>query len=149
MYPLVTGMNLVHVSGLPVSVTEDILRKLFDPFGQVISARVLRDLHGVSLGCGMVEMSCREEVDEILTTKDRISVGGKRPNIWLAKEHNPPQQQTTEVSIRWQCHCTGPAISCRYCKGKGYCEHWIPVFLLSELKGRSYIIKGRRKSKRD
>jgi RNA recognition motif-containing protein len=80
------GMNLVRVSGLPESVTDEHLKALFAPFGFVISARILFNLDGRSLGCGTVEMSSREEVDDILSTKDRISVGGKRPNIWRSRE---------------------------------------------------------------
>ena len=31
---------------------------------------------------GIVEMSCAEDVEEILATKDQIAIGGQRPYIW-------------------------------------------------------------------
>src|SRR6266536_2134185 len=75
-------MLRLHVTGLPVALTDEDLYLLFAPFGTVRSARTIKDSRGRSIGFGIVEMSCLEEVEEILNTKDRISVAGRRPNIW-------------------------------------------------------------------
>ncbi len=77
-------MNRLYVNGLPLEVTDQQMRELFEQFGPVTSARIIRDLDGKSLGFGMVKMSAAEDVEEILTSKDRLAVGGKRPYIWRA-----------------------------------------------------------------
>jgi cold-inducible RNA-binding protein len=48
--------TLFIIDRLPLSVTEQQLRKLFEPFGEIRSARVMRDWHGLSLAFGYVEM---------------------------------------------------------------------------------------------
>ena len=79
-------MNKLHVNGLPPEVTDKVLRELFEHFGPVASSKVVRGLDGKSLGFGLVEMSHAHDVVEILTTKDKIAIGGKRPHIWQASE---------------------------------------------------------------
>jgi len=75
-------MNRLHVKGLPPEVTDEHLRVLFAQFGPVMSAMIVRNLEGQSLGLGMVEMRYAEDVQEILTSPDRLTIGGKRPHIW-------------------------------------------------------------------
>jgi RNA recognition motif-containing protein len=82
-------MPRLHVTGLPSTLTEAGLRELFTPFGTVLSAKTIKDSHGDSIGFGIVEMSCVQEVDEILNTKDRISVAGNRPYIWKPPDFVP------------------------------------------------------------
>jgi cold-inducible RNA-binding protein len=75
-------INILHVSGLPRKMKDEDLGRLFTPFGTVLHARLIRNFDGDSIGFGIVEMSSPYEVEEILNTLDRITVGGKRPNIW-------------------------------------------------------------------
>jgi hypothetical protein len=60
---------------------------------------------------GIVEMSFTEDVEEILTTHDRISIGGQRPNIWKATEG-------PTIGQRIKAEYTG--IHLEECKGRWY-----------------------------
>jgi hypothetical protein len=44
---------------------------------------------------GIVEMSHAEDAEEILNTKDRISISGQRPNIW-----KPSEERTLADAIK-------------------------------------------------
>ena len=79
-------MNKLHVNGLPAEITSKDLRALFEQFGPVVSTKIIMGLNRKCLGLGIVEMSFAEDVEEILQSKDRISIGGKRPHIWRAFE---------------------------------------------------------------
>lgn len=88
----------LHVNGLPLSLTDEHLRDLFAAFGTVVSARLVRDMDGKALGFGIVDMSCAEEVDEILNTKDRIAVSGRRPDIWRVPARYLPKIEPVSVA---------------------------------------------------
>ena len=80
-------MNKLHVTPLPPNTTSQHLRDLFARVGPVVAATVIKDGKGNCI-MGIVEMSCPEDVEEILSTKDRIAIGGQRPYIWRpAGEH--------------------------------------------------------------
>lgn len=52
----------IYVGNLSFDVTEDDLQKAFEAFGQVESAKVIRDMHtGMSRGFGFVEMPTETE----------------------------------------------------------------------------------------
>ena len=51
----------LFVEGFPESFTDQQLYDLFVPFGQVLSARVIRGHRGESLRFGFVEMASEEE----------------------------------------------------------------------------------------
>ena len=51
----------LFVDGFPTSCTDQQLYDLFVPFGQVLSARVIRGHRGESLRFGFVEMASEEE----------------------------------------------------------------------------------------
>ncbi len=57
------GSNLnIHVGNLAREVTEEELRRTFEPFGQVAAVRIVTDRYsGVSKGFGFVEMSDKAE----------------------------------------------------------------------------------------
>ena len=80
-------MNRLHVTPLPPKMTSRHLHELFARIGPVVGAKVIKDANGNCI-MGIVEMSCAEDVEEILATKDRISIGGQRPYIWkVADKH--------------------------------------------------------------
>ena len=94
-------MQKLHVTSLPPSLTSHNLRVIFERIGPVRRAKIVKDRDGHCI-MGVVEMSFAEDVEEILTTKDRISIGGRRPNIWKAR-----------VSEPWNCareKCAGARI---------------------------------------
>ena len=136
-------MAILYVSSLPKGVTEAALKDIFSPFGHVIAARVLYNSEGCSLGCGVVTMLHKEEVDEILATKDRISVAGKRPNIWRGHDVPKRARQSMELLLQWPCKCEDTKC-CPECGGKSYVERWTPIEFLPYLRGFSYVIRGRR-----
>jgi hypothetical protein len=103
-------MNKLHVTSLPPNMTDQDLRDVFERIGPVLHAKVVNDSKGNCI-VGVVEMSFGEDVEEILTTTDRISVGGRRPNIWKVAEDSTIGQR-----IRMQY--TG--IHLEECKGRWY-----------------------------
>jgi RNA recognition motif-containing protein len=72
----------IHISGLPFSCTNAQLRRIFVPFGTVELAQVLKDAYGHSLGLGVVQMSCPEEVEHIFSAQQLFEVAGTHLNIW-------------------------------------------------------------------
>ena len=72
----------LHVLGLPEELREDTLLRLFGRFGIVKSARIVTDPRGNSLRMGLVQMSRVSEVKEILKTRNRLQVQGKRLMVW-------------------------------------------------------------------
>jgi RNA recognition motif-containing protein len=72
----------IHINGLPFSFSNAQLRQIFVPFGAVESAQVVRDADGHSLGLGVVQMSCPEEVEHIFSAQQLFQVEGKHLDIW-------------------------------------------------------------------
>ena len=103
-------MHKLHVTSLPPNITAQNLREVFERIGPVVHAKVVSDRNGNCI-VGAVEMSCAEDVEEILTTQDRISIGGRRPNIWKATEH-------PTIGQRIKAEYTG--IHLEECKGRSY-----------------------------
>ena len=103
-------MNKLHVTSLPPNTTEQDLRHVFERIGSVLHAKVVNDRNGNCV-VGVVEMACSEDVEEILTSTDRISIGGRRPNIWKATEEST-------IGQRIKAEYTG--IHLEECKGRWY-----------------------------
>lgn len=82
----------IHISGLPFFFTNVQLRQIFVPFGVVEIAQVLRDACGHSLGLGVVQMSCPEEVEHIFSAQQLFEVEGKHLDIW-----EPPDPECTQI----------------------------------------------------
>lgn len=72
----------IHISGLPFFCTNAQLRRIFVPFGVVESVEVLRDACGHSLGLGIVQMSCPEDVEHIFSAQQLFEIEGKHLDIW-------------------------------------------------------------------
>jgi len=79
-------VSTVHISELPFFCTNAQLRQIFVPFGIVESVQVLRDAYGHSLGLGIVQMSCPEEVEHIFSAQQLFEIEGKHMNIWEPPE---------------------------------------------------------------
>jgi RNA recognition motif-containing protein len=77
----------IYVGNLSREVTEDELRKAFEPFGQVTSVNIIKDRYsGESRGFGFVEMSTKTEAQAAInglngtSMKERtLSVSEARP----------------------------------------------------------------------
>jgi RNA recognition motif-containing protein len=76
------GKQVLYVNGLPLTLTDRQFGELFESFGTVLSARLIRNLDGESMGFGIIEMSRLEEVQEIINTNSHITIEGHHPMIW-------------------------------------------------------------------
>ena len=83
----------IHVSGLSYFCTDDKLRQAFIPFGTVVLAQVLRDECGHSLGLGVVQMACSEDVARVFNEHQRFEVSGSRVDLWEPAEPEDPQAE--------------------------------------------------------
>jgi RNA recognition motif-containing protein len=81
----------IHISGLPFSCTNAQLRRIFVPFGTVELAHILKDAYGHSLGLGVVQMSCSEEVEHIFSAQQLFEVAGKHLDIWEPTDRDHAQ----------------------------------------------------------
>jgi RNA recognition motif-containing protein len=88
----------IHISGFPFSFTNGQLRHIFLPFGTVKLAQVLRDANGHSLGLGIVQMSCPEEVEHIFSAQQLFEVEGTHLDIW-EPAHPVDIQNMTSLSV--------------------------------------------------
>lgn len=82
-------MNL-YVSNLSFHTTEDDLRKLFEEFGTVTSAKVITDREtGRSRGFGFVEMSSTEDANKAITGLNGKDIEGRALSVSEARERAP------------------------------------------------------------
>jgi len=79
-------MNM-YVSNLGFHISDDDLRKLFEPFGQVSSAKVITDREsGRSRGFGFVEMSSGTEADQAMGKLNGKEIEGRFISVTVARE---------------------------------------------------------------
>jgi RNA recognition motif-containing protein len=79
-------MNM-YVSNLSFHTADDDLRKLFEQFGTVSSAKVINDRDtGRSRGFGFVEMESEEEAKEAIKGLNNKEVEGRSMSVSVAKE---------------------------------------------------------------
>jgi RNA recognition motif-containing protein len=86
-------MNM-YVSNLGFHVQEEDLRQLFESFGEVTSAKVIKDRDsGRSRGFGFVEMSSTEEANKAMTSLNNKELEGRLMSVSLAKERESRPQR--------------------------------------------------------
>ncbi|HET9747561.1 MAG TPA: RNA-binding protein [Chitinophagaceae bacterium] len=79
-------MNL-YVSNLSFHTGDDDLRKLFEQFGSVTSAKVISDrTTGRSRGFGFVEMDSETEAKEAIKGLNNKEIEGRSMSVSVAKE---------------------------------------------------------------
>ena len=77
----------VYVSNLSFNTDNDGLRKLFEQFGKVSSARVISDKEtGRSRGFGFVEMDSDEECNAAIKGLNNKEISGRAMSVSVAKE---------------------------------------------------------------
>ncbi len=82
-------MNM-YVSNLSFHTGEDELRKLFEEFGAVSSAKVITDREtGRSRGFGFVEMGADEEANAAIKALHNKDVEGRALSVTIAREKAP------------------------------------------------------------
>ena len=79
-------MNM-YVSNLGFNTSDNDLRKLFEPFGKVVSAKVItyRDT-GRSRGFGFVEMEVDKESNEAMSKLNGQQIEGRAISVSVARE---------------------------------------------------------------
>ncbi len=76
----------IYVGNLPYSMTEDSLRELFGPFGEVTSTKIIKDrLTDRSRGFGFVEMENKDEAESAIQKNDGTEVEGRNLKVNLAR----------------------------------------------------------------
>jgi RNA recognition motif-containing protein len=79
-------MNM-YVSNLGFHTSDDDLRKLFEAFGQVSSAKVIMDREtGRSRGFGFVEMDSSTEANAAMSKLNGKDVEGRSISVSVARE---------------------------------------------------------------
>ncbi len=82
-------MNM-YVSNLSFHTADDDLRKLFEQFGAVSSAKVITDREtGRSRGFGFVEMGSDEEANAAIKALNNKDVEGRAMSVTVAREKAP------------------------------------------------------------
>ena len=92
-------MNL-YVSNLSFQTGEDDLRKLFEQFGAVSSAKVINDRDtGRSRGFGFVEMDSDAEAKEAIKGLNNRELEGRMMSVSIARE-KPDRNSQSDRSFR-------------------------------------------------
>lgn len=82
-------MNM-YVSNLSFHTAEDDLRKLFEAFGAVSSAKVITDREtGRSRGFGFVEMDSAAEAEAAMKGLNNKDIDGRAMSVTIAREKAP------------------------------------------------------------
>ena len=76
----------IYVGNLTYGMTEDSLRELFVPFGEVTSVKIIKDrLTDRSRGFGFVEMENKDEAESAIQKIDGNEVEGRNMKVNLAR----------------------------------------------------------------
>lgn len=79
-------MKKIFVGNFAFTVTEDYLRQLFEPFGQVDSVAIVTDRDtGRARGFGFVEMQNDDEATKAITALNGTDSGGRALNVSEAR----------------------------------------------------------------
>ena len=80
----------IYIGNLSFDTTEDQLRRAFEDFGEVLTAKIITDkLSGKSKGFGFVEMSTKNEATAAISGLNHHELGGRALNVNEAK---PPTE---------------------------------------------------------
>ena len=89
-YEKLQGVNL-YLKNIDETIDEDKLRTLFEEFGTITSARVLRDTTGNSKGSGFIAFSSPEEATKAVTEMNGKMVNSKPLYVALAQRKEERQ----------------------------------------------------------
>lgn len=83
----------IYAGNLPYSMTEDDLKEVFTPFGEVQNVTVIADkFTGQSKGFGFVEMPVQAEAEEAIKALDGSSVQGRNIKVNQARPRSERPQ---------------------------------------------------------
>ena len=76
----------IYAGNLSYTMTDDSLRKVFEQFGEVSSAKIIRDREsGRSKGFGFIEMSNGDEANAAIEKLNGTDVDGRNVKVNIAK----------------------------------------------------------------
>jgi RNA recognition motif-containing protein len=79
----------IYVGNLSFDVSEENLRQIFEPFGQVSSITIIKDKYsGQSRGFGFIEMPDRAEAQAAIGNLNGKEVLGRQMNVNEARPRN-------------------------------------------------------------
>ena len=82
-------MTNIYVGNLPYDVGDSELQALFEPFGEVRSAKVIMDREtDRPRGFGFVEMGSSEEADQAISELNGHELQGRQLNVNEARERS-------------------------------------------------------------
>jgi len=93
------GVN-VYVKNLDDTIDDDMLRKEFEPYGEITSAKVMRDEKDVSKGFGFVCFQHPEEAQKAIQEMSNKMVGNKPLYCALAQRKDQRKQQLEQQYAR-------------------------------------------------
>ena len=103
---------IIYVGNLSLTVTEDVLKGLFQPFGEVQSVSIMNDKYigsGQTRGYGFVEMSSKLACEAAVAGLQGTMINNRRIIIvealplerkgasYIGKRHNQPRRRDVEV----------------------------------------------------
>jgi RNA recognition motif-containing protein len=86
----------IYVGSLSYDVTEDEIRDVFSPYGEISSISIIKDkFSGKSKGFGFVEMPKQEEAEEAIKCLDESEMKGRNIKVNEAKprEERPKRRE--------------------------------------------------------
>jgi RNA recognition motif-containing protein len=86
----------IYVGSLSYDVTEDDVRDVFSPYGEISSISIIKDkFSGKSKGFGFVEMPKQEEAEEAIKCLDESDMKGRNIKVNEAKprEERPKRRE--------------------------------------------------------
>ncbi len=87
----------MYVSNISFHTSETDLRRLFEQFGMVDSARIITDREtGRSRGFGFVEMPSEEQADNAIKGLNNKEVEGRQMSVTVARE-----KKSSNSGNRW------------------------------------------------
>ncbi len=90
----------IYVGNLPFSTTEEELRRTFEQYGEVSSARIIMDRYtDRSRGFGFVEMPNNEEARAAIQGLDGSELQGRTLRVNEARPREP--RRNREFGDRW------------------------------------------------
>ena len=87
----------IYAGNLPYNVNEDELSELFSQFGEVDSAKIIKDRYtGKSKGFGFVEMPNQSEAEKAIDELNNSDLKGRSIKVNQARERSDRQSRKSD-----------------------------------------------------
>jgi nucleolin len=91
----------LYIGNLEYETSIEDLKTLFTVFGKVVSAIIVKNDLGQSMGFGFVEMSTPEEAERAAETLDKSMFSGRVLTVNEAKERKPISRENSKTESRY------------------------------------------------